>query len=251
MIISFPSMSFRPDSMGMYADLQKRRLEQYDTALEARVRQWIEAVLGSPIKGATFREGLMDGVVVCELVNKLVPGAIKKIHRSWILMFRRENFGFFQNACIAVGCKPDETCVFEDVYDDKNMGLFLVNVVALARQVQVKPGYSGPILDDAKAGFVPPAAAGASPKTTGYIPSVAEEAARMAEANRAAGQHTAHGIIMGTGGASAQGPKAGAGYIPSAAEEAARIAEANRAAGRYTQHGIVMNPRENPTNKPR
>ena len=197
-------MANRPESMGIYADMAKRRAAQYDTALEGRVRSGIEAVLGYRLQGATFREGVMDGTAICELVNKLRPGTIKKVHRSSVLMFRRENFGFFQQACVGLGCKPDETSVFEDVYDDKNMGLFLVNIVALARQVQSKPGYSGPVLDDAKAGFVPPsspsqftpeapvarpppqaAPSGSAPKTgSGYIPTAAEAVAFQSEANR-------------------------------------------------------------------
>ena len=136
--------------MGIYADYEKKRVEGYDVALEKEVREWMEAVLGRPLEGATFRESLMDGTAVCELINKLYPGMIKKIHKSPLVMFRRENFGFFQNACVKIGCKDNETAVFEDVYDDRNMGLFLINIVSLARNTQFKPGYSGPILASAR-----------------------------------------------------------------------------------------------------
>lgn len=142
-------MATRPESMGIYADLANKRKAAYDVELEGRVRQWIEGVLGYTLEGPSFRESLMDGVAICELVNKLSPGKIPKIHRSKIAMFRRENFGFFQRACLDLGCKEAETCVFEDVYDDRNMGLFLTNILALARNTQYKPGYSGPILADA------------------------------------------------------------------------------------------------------
>jgi hypothetical protein len=248
--------------MGIYADMQKRRAEQYDTALEAKVREWMEAVLGYRLRGATFREALMDGTAICELINKLRPGTIKKIHRSPVLMFRRENFGLFQNACVALGCKSNETCVFEDVYDDKNMGLFLINIVA--RQVQSTPGYSGPVLD-AKTNFArlpsPPQSAGPPPQTpprersattgSGYIPSAAEATAFRSEANRTAGQYTQRGVLMNPDDPSAPKPKPvpQTGYVPSLAEAAAFRSEANRMAGRYTEHGIVMNPDENPANK--
>jgi hypothetical protein len=151
-------MSNRGESRGIYADLAKARAAKYDVDLEKRVHQWIEAITGKQLR-PTFREGLMDGTIICELFNKLYPGSIAKIHNSQILMFRRENWGFFQNACVKLGLSDSETAVFEDVYEDRNMGQFLINIVSLARKAQYRPGYKGPILADASkegAGAAPP-----------------------------------------------------------------------------------------------
>lgn len=190
-------MTTRPDSMGIYADYQKKRQEKYDVKLEVEVREWIEAVLGRKLEGATFRESLMDGTVVCELVNRLVPGTIKKIHKSPLVLFRRENFGFFQNACVKLGCKESETAVFEDVYDDRNMGLFLVNIMALARNVQYKPGYNGPILASAR-----PPASGQKQNFTpeqlakGYTAKTAQQEAVEVSGNAMdASRYFEHGIV--------------------------------------------------------
>jgi hypothetical protein len=267
--------------MGIYADLAKKRAAQYDKALEGRCQAWIEGVLGRKFEG-DFREGLMDGQALCELVNKLVPGSIKKIHKSPVVLFRRENFGFFQNACLKLGCIDAETCVFEDVYEDRNMGLFLVNVIALARNTQYRDGYSGPILEDASKNSGQGAHVQHEAK---YIPSIAEEhakemdkvaqirggeqgivmtqqksdardvgsaydlaAAKVGEA-KAHAHYTEHGIIMDPNDPTApQAPAAKGGYVPSAAEEAA--AQADRAKGaKYVEHGILMNPDENPAKK--
>jgi hypothetical protein len=38
------------------------------------------------------------------------------------------------------GCLPNETAVFDYVYEDRNIGQFLINIVALARNPQYKPG---------------------------------------------------------------------------------------------------------------
>jgi hypothetical protein len=185
--------------MGIYADLAAKRAASYDVELEGRVREWIEGNLGRKVggEGESFREGLSDGVALCELVNKLRPGKIGKIHRSKVMMFKRENFGFFQRACVDLGLSADETCVFEDVYDGRNMGLLLVNIIGLARVTQYEEGYEGPQLSDA------PKASGPSevhaPAERKYIPTLEEEAARVAGRAKEASRYTEHGVIMNPG----------------------------------------------------
>ena len=142
-------MSTRPDSMGIYGDLQKKREAAYDKELEGRVKEWMEKLIGHSINGATFQEGLMDGVALCECMNACYPGKIKKIRNSPVMLFRRENFGAFFQACLSIGLAENDLCQFEDVYDNKNMGQFLIMMIAFARKVQYEPNYKGPILEDA------------------------------------------------------------------------------------------------------
>ncbi|KAH0788321.1 Muscle-specific protein 20 [Histomonas meleagridis] len=190
-------MSTRPKEMGIYADLAQKRAASYDVALEGRVRAWMEGIIGRKIPG-NLREALMDGTILCELINRLSPGMIPRIHQSPIVMFRRENFGAFQNACVKLGCKDNETCVFEDVYDNRNMGLFLTNMVALARNVQYKPGYRGPILPDA----AHQSEANRSHFTkeqidrTACMPTKLDEANMQAQKAKDAGRYTSHGVLM-------------------------------------------------------
>jgi hypothetical protein len=186
-------MSTRPESMGIYADLAAKRAAEYDTALEGRVREWMESVLGHQLTGGSFREACADGVAVCELLNKLKPGGIGKIHRTQVMMFRRENFGSFQRGCVELGLDQSETAVYEDVADDRNMGLFLTNIIGLARVTQWEAGYEGPMLADA-----PKPAGPVTVHPTGghkYIPSIYEEAAAVAGAAKAHSRHVEHGII--------------------------------------------------------
>jgi hypothetical protein len=249
-------MANREPSRGIYADLAAKRAAKYDVELEGRVRAWIEGVVGRPIPG-NFREGLMDGTIVCELVNKLQPGTIVKIHKSPIVMFRRENFGFFQNACVKLGCVPNETAVFEDVYEDRNMGQFLTNIVALARCTQYKPGYKGPILADASKEAQ--GAAGPGPVAQGkYIGTYQEEANKTVLAAKEASRYTEHGIISNPDDHKFHGQKAGDAPAP-AAQPAQKFPNAGKylgtfqdaateqalkakEAGRYTEHGIISNP---------
>ena len=120
-----------------------------DPALEGRIREWIEAMIGRPLEGTTLREGIMDMRAPCELINRVVPNRIPKIHNSKILMFRRDNFGQFASAALELGVIQRETCSFEDIYEDKNMKQAAIMFVALARKIQFRPDYSGPKLADA------------------------------------------------------------------------------------------------------
>ena len=135
--------------MGIYGDLQKKREESYDLAMEKRVRTWIEALIKHPLNNSSFREGIKDGVALCEVINACEPNKIKKIKNSPVMLFQRENFGNFCTAAKDFGVAENDLCTFEDIYDDKNMGQCLIMLIALARKVQYKTGYKGPILEDA------------------------------------------------------------------------------------------------------
>lgn len=135
--------------MGIYADYQKKREGAYDKGLEDRVRNWMETLIGHPIQGATFQQGLKSMKPLCEVINAVQPGKIKRIRDSEVMLFCRENFGSFSQACLSLGVAQTDLCQFEDIYDNRNMGQFLVTMISLARKVQYMPGYKGPILEDA------------------------------------------------------------------------------------------------------
>ena len=52
-----------------------------DPTMEAEARAWIEAVIGEgPLEG-TLQEALKSGAVLCNLINKIKPGTVKKINK--------------------------------------------------------------------------------------------------------------------------------------------------------------------------
>lgn len=63
-------------SLGQIA--AKRNPEQ-----EKEAQEWIEVVLGKKFPpGEQFDDVIRDGTVLCEVMNKLQPGAIPKINTS-------------------------------------------------------------------------------------------------------------------------------------------------------------------------
>lgn len=53
---------------------QARNKEQ-----EQEVITWIENVLGEKLPNQPYEDLLRDGVVLCNLINKISPGSVKKI----------------------------------------------------------------------------------------------------------------------------------------------------------------------------
>lgn len=54
--------------------LQARNKEQ-----EQEILEWIEQVLGEKLPAGNYEDILKDGVILCQLINKIVPGSVKKI----------------------------------------------------------------------------------------------------------------------------------------------------------------------------
>lgn len=53
-----------------------------DPVLEKEAQEWVEAVIGRKLTGEPFEDAIRDGQVLCELMNKLKPGAVPKVNSS-------------------------------------------------------------------------------------------------------------------------------------------------------------------------
>eukprot|EP00450_Noctiluca_scintillans_P038978 CAMPEP_0194477060 /NCGR_PEP_ID=MMETSP0253-20130528/850_1 /TAXON_ID=2966 /ORGANISM="Noctiluca scintillans" /LENGTH=73 /DNA_ID=CAMNT_0039315981 /DNA_START=64 /DNA_END=281 /DNA_ORIENTATION=+ len=67
---------------GIDDELKQKQEASYDKFLEKRVVDWIEQITGSTKGDQEVAEWLHDGKVLCELVNKIQPGTVKKINDS-------------------------------------------------------------------------------------------------------------------------------------------------------------------------
>uniref|UniRef100_A0A8C3TTC7 Calponin n=1 Tax=Catharus ustulatus TaxID=91951 RepID=A0A8C3TTC7_CATUS len=78
---------------------------KYDPQIEEDLRNWIEEVTGLSI-GPNFQLGLKDGIILCELINKLQPGSVKKINQSKLNWHQAKTKGF--HTTIDIGVKYAE-----------------------------------------------------------------------------------------------------------------------------------------------
>ncbi|KAL5457567.1 hypothetical protein EMCRGX_G034838 [Ephydatia muelleri] len=138
-------MADRPKGYGMTAEIQERLDAKYDAGLEAQAREWMELVVEEPFPEGSFQEALKDGTYLCKLMNKLEPGAIRKINESKMAFKMMENIGLFLDACCAYGLTKVDLFQTVDLYDGTNIPQVINGIHALGRKAQVK-GFSGAVL---------------------------------------------------------------------------------------------------------
>nr|XP_028569692.1 calponin-2-like [Podarcis muralis]XP_028569700.1 calponin-2-like [Podarcis muralis] len=129
-------------SYGLSAEVKNRLALKYDPQKEAELRTWIESITGRDI-GPDFQKGLKDGVALCELMNKLQPGSIRKINHSGLNWHQLENLSNFIKAMMSYGLKPVDVFEANDLFENGNMTQVQVSLLALAGMAKTKGIDSG------------------------------------------------------------------------------------------------------------
>lgn len=99
-----------PLCSGLDADLQKKMAGKFDPNKAAAVRLWIEAVTKKSLP-ADLHTALKSGVALCELVNALWPGSVKKINQGAMPFVQRENIVAYLSASKAQGLRETDLFV--------------------------------------------------------------------------------------------------------------------------------------------
>lgn len=121
--------------------------QQRDPELEKQALDWVEANLGEPLDRKTpYDDLLKDGIVLCNLMNKLMPGCIKKIDKKGGGFALMQNIERFQNAAKTYGVPPNEVFQTVDLWEKKNIPQVTLCIHALGRVAQTRSDYSGPML---------------------------------------------------------------------------------------------------------
>eukprot|EP00095_Tigriopus_kingsejongensis_P000563 maker-scaffold776_size99073-snap-gene-0.21 protein:Tk00563 transcript:maker-scaffold776_size99073-snap-gene-0.21-mRNA-1 annotation:"Myophilin" len=113
---------------------------------EAEILQWIEAVLEEPLPKDEYEEILKNGVVLCQLMNKIVPGSIKKFKTSGPAFLLMENISSFQKAVKAYGVPDEEIFQTPDLFEARNIPQVTLCLYALGRTTQKHEEYDGPTI---------------------------------------------------------------------------------------------------------
>ncbi|MBN3323939.1 CNN3 protein, partial [Atractosteus spatula] len=122
---------------GLSAEVKSKIAQKYDSQKEEELRYWIEDVTGMPI-GDNFQKGLKDGVILCELINKIQPGSVKKINHSKLNWHKLENLGNFIKAILTYGLKPNDIFEANDLFENGNMTQVQTTLLALASMAKTK-----------------------------------------------------------------------------------------------------------------
>ena len=127
-----PSSTVRGGGFGLDAELAARREATYDHQAEREAQDWIEDVTGEPFVDE-FAEELKNGRRLCELINIIKPGAVRRVNDSRMPFKQMENISNFLKACRAVGVT--EYSLFEtvDLFEGKDLGLVVRCLVSRPR----------------------------------------------------------------------------------------------------------------------
>ncbi|KAM7178275.1 LIM domain only protein 7 isoform 2-T2 [Macrochelys suwanniensis] len=125
----------------------------------AEAQRWVEAVTGKSFGTNDFRAALENGVLLCDLINKIKPGIIKKINRLSTPIAGLDNINVFLKACENIGLKEAQLFHPGDLQDlssrvtvkqeetNRRLKNVLITLYWLGRKAQNNPGYNGPYLN--------------------------------------------------------------------------------------------------------
>ncbi|XP_066169492.1 LIM domain only protein 7 isoform X2 [Sylvia atricapilla] len=122
-------------------------------------RRWLEAVTRQSFGTEDFRAALENGILLCDLINKIKPGIIKKINCLPTPIAGLDNINVFLKACENIGLKEAQLFHPGDLQDlsnrvtvkpeetNRRVKNVLITLYWLGRKAQGDPDYNGPYLN--------------------------------------------------------------------------------------------------------
>ncbi|XP_054468375.1 LIM domain only protein 7-like isoform X2 [Anoplopoma fimbria] len=136
---------------------QQTSLSCEDAFNEAQ--RWIEEVTGKSFGCNDFRAALENGVLLCDLINRLKPGIIKRVNRLSTPIAGLDNVTVFLKACGKLGLNVSQLFHPGDLQDlstrvtlrrdesDRRLKNVLITIYWLGRKAHLDAFYSGPQLN--------------------------------------------------------------------------------------------------------
>ncbi|XP_030271174.1 LIM domain only protein 7-like isoform X2 [Sparus aurata] len=128
-----------------------------DAFIEAQ--RWIEEVTGKSFGCNDFRAALENGVLLCDLINQLKPGIIKKVNRLSTPIAGLDNVNVFLKACGKLGLNVSQRFDPGDLQDlstratlrrdetNRRLKNVMITIYWLGRHAHLDTYYSGPQLN--------------------------------------------------------------------------------------------------------
>ncbi|KAI2648983.1 Transgelin-3 [Labeo rohita] len=131
-------MANRGPSYGLSREVQEKIEQKYDQDLESRLVDWIVTQCGGNIEKPqpgkqNFQNWLMDGTILCRLINSLYPRGkepIKKISETQMAFKQMEKISQFLQAAEAYGPKSLQ-CSLVPLVKGKDMAAVQRTLMAL------------------------------------------------------------------------------------------------------------------------
>ncbi|XP_050974416.1 LIM domain only protein 7 isoform X10 [Labeo rohita] len=127
-------------------------------AAYSEAQRWIEAVTEKKFGSSNFRSSLENGLLLCDLINKIRPGVVKKLNRLSTPIAGLDNISLFLKACAKLGLKEAQLFHPGDLQDlstrvtvkhqesSRRLKNVLITIYWLGRKAYADPFYNGPYL---------------------------------------------------------------------------------------------------------
>jgi hypothetical protein len=131
---------------GLDAELREKALANYDVTAEEQAAQWVEEITGVKVVG-DFGAALRTGQVLCQLINHIKPGSIRKVNEAGRPFKERENITNFLKQCRAWGVHEYALFSTDDLYEVKNLSSVVKCIHQLGGVLRrAVPEFQGPHL---------------------------------------------------------------------------------------------------------
>uniref|UniRef100_H0ZTQ0 Transgelin 3 n=1 Tax=Taeniopygia guttata TaxID=59729 RepID=H0ZTQ0_TAEGU len=132
-------MANRGPSYGLSREVQEKIEQKYDAELESRLVNWIIVQCGEQIEHPPpgrqhFQTWLMDGTLLCKLINSLHPKGnepIAKISESKMAFKQMEQISQFLKAAEIYGVRTTDIFQTVDLWEGKDMAAVQRTLMAL------------------------------------------------------------------------------------------------------------------------
>jgi len=150
-------MANRPKGFGMTAELARKKEAKFDADLANDCFEWMRLVLedggntkdAAELKPVTSSADvvkvLKNGIILCNVINVVKSGTVKKPNESSMTFKQMENISNFLTGCEKLGCSKTDLFQTVDLYEGQNVPQVINGIVALGRKAQTI-GYNGPCL---------------------------------------------------------------------------------------------------------
>ncbi|XP_001510435.1 transgelin-3 [Ornithorhynchus anatinus] len=132
-------MANRGPSYGLSREVQEKIEQKYDPELESRLAAWMVLQCGEgaeppPPGREAFQRWLMDGTILCKLINSLHPTGqepVPKISESKMAFKQMEQISQFLKAAETYGVRTTDIFQTVDLWEGKDMAAVQRTLMAL------------------------------------------------------------------------------------------------------------------------
>jgi len=139
-------MATRPEGFGLTAELNKKKLSKYSDEDEQLVVSWICAMVNEPPPSPghdNVQMWLKDGVKLCNLMNVIEPGSVKKVNNSKMAFKQMENISKFLEAIEQYGVLRQDKFQTVDLFEGQNLMQVYFCLIQLSSK-SLSKGFQGP-----------------------------------------------------------------------------------------------------------